>query len=429
LQWEITRTKTALITERYRTAGGYDLDLPPLQGGTQMKNKSQIIKKATAALLPLLLIFSLTGAAIPGGLNFTIKETVIVKDLDFTYTESGLAANMAPSFYKDTDGSFVIWWQDSGMSSYTEISEDDKNYDITNNQYLIRVYPGKPEKTVKKEIREWIDIQTEPRRVEFVFPSGMWQNKSGNTVLLYMGFLYDEADETIPEPSGYEYTFEEYDKDFKLIKKVVHKAVDLPGGDKVHSQNFAEKDKDDNYYIAVGDQVDVYNTDFKFLGAVTDIPANTSDLYDSKGKDTFLMVNTGGDGAVYTYWYEAEMRKVYKIDPRKQTSKYAFDVSLEESVWLYTGKDNALFYGVGVTLNAIDADGKIKPVLEWGTNGIAPYFSNNDFSMNDIANYESGTLCFYSKNGNFYNFNIEDKDGDSKTTNDKQLVLYEFIRK
>jgi uncharacterized protein (DUF427 family) len=61
-------------------------------------------------------------------------------------------------------------------------------------------------------------------------------------------------------------------------------------------------------------------------------------------------------------------------------------------------------------------------------NGIAPYFSNNDFSMEDIENYHSDTLCFYEKDGNYYNILIEDKDGDEATANDKQLVLYEFIR-
>jgi hypothetical protein len=394
-----------------------------------MRSKTRLIKKATAALLPLLLIFTLTGATIEGGLHFRVKETVIAENLDFTNYSSGLAASAAPSYYRDEDGSYVIWWEDNyNYATRDELEKNDPAYDNTYNHYLIRVYPGQPKKTKKIEIREWVSIQTDPRRIELILPSAMWQNERGNTVLLYVGFFYDEKDKTTYNNNGYDYTFEEYDKDFKLINKVVHKAPDLPGGEYANSYAFSAKDKDGNYYVATGLQILVFDKDYKLLGAVTDIPENTSELYGG-GKYTFLMVNTGGDGAVYAYWYEAEMRKVYKIDPRTLSSRYVFDIDIEDGVILYPGMGTALFYGVGITLNSIDKQGKVKPVFEWGTNNIAPAFADNNLILEEFEDYDVGTFCFYEKNGNFYNFNLEDKDGDSKTKNDKQLVLYEFIRR
>jgi hypothetical protein len=407
-----------------KTAGA---QCAPLHRGTHMKNKTQLIKKATAALLPLLLIFVLTGAALPGGLNFTVKETVIADNLDFTYRQRSLANDLSPSYYKDKDGSFVVFSQERAAFS---LSEDDPKYDPTRHMSLTRFYPGNNKEGKTVNIHEWVSVQADPRIIEFITPSGIWQNNRGNTVVHYYRLFFDSTDEAFTDLPLADFVFEEYDKDFKLIKSASHSIYDLPGGEPANYMDISGKDDNDYYYIATTNQIDVFNSDFEFLGTIPNIPQNPSKPITGEKYDVnMLLLCNGSDGKAYTYWYDEENIEIYKLDPEKLTADFVFDIDSDNSLWFYPGMGTALFYGVGETLNSIDIQGSVKPVFEWGTNGIAPYFSKNDFSMEDYEDYESGSICFYEKDGNFYNFNIEDKDGNSKTLDDKQLVLYEFIRR
>jgi hypothetical protein len=81
-------------------------------------------------------------------------------------------------------------------------------------------------------------------------------------------------------------------------------------------------------------------------------------------------VSTGGDGAVYAYFYDKKTREIFKIDPETLNFEYMFDIDLNKSAWLYPGEGDALFYGVGEYLYSIDEKGKTKTVFKWGTNGM-----------------------------------------------------------
>jgi hypothetical protein len=142
----------------------------------------QKIIKISAILIAISLFF---GGCMSESLTFEVNRIVLEETLDFTNYRSALAASAAASYYKDEDGSFVLWLEDSSSRNYADIEESDPNYDETNNQYLIRMYPGESERTKIVEIREWISVQEDTRITEFVFPSAMWQNNRGNTVVHY----------------------------------------------------------------------------------------------------------------------------------------------------------------------------------------------------------------------------------------------------
>jgi hypothetical protein len=389
-----------------------------------MKHK---IIKMSAVLIAISLLF---GACTSENLTFETERIVLAENLDFTNYPSRLAGGAAASYYRDEDGSFVIWWEDDyNIDSLQKLEEDDPAYDNTCNHYLIRVYPRQPEKTEKAEIREWEQWHLEPRIYEANLGSAMWQNERGNTVIQYVRMYSNAVEPAEHEDGEWDYIFEEYDKDFNLIKKAAYSAYDLPGGKDGNYQNFTAKDDNDNYYVSTGTQIVVLNADFDYLGVVDDIPKNQSDSYIGSESRPFLLVNKGGDGAVYAYWFDEEIRQFYKIDPITLTSEYMFDLGIEETAALYPGTGGALFYGVGESLYAIDEKGNTKPVFEWGTDGIAPYFVNNRYDPDDLENSESGEMCFYEKIGNFYNITVVDKDGNSQTRDDNEIVLYEFIRK
>jgi hypothetical protein len=387
----------------------------------------QKIIKISAILIAISLLF---GGCISEDLTFETQRIVLEENLDFTNYRSALAAGAAASYYKDNDGSFVLWWEDGyNIENLQKLDKDDPAYDNTCNHYLIRIFPGEPERTEKVQIREWEQWHLEPRIYEANLGAAMWQNERGNTVIQYVRMYSNTAEPTEHEDGEWDYIFEEYDKDFNLIKKASYSAYDLPGGIDGNYQNFVAKDDNDNYYVATGRQIVILNADFDYLGVVDDISENESDSYIGSDSKPFLLVNKGGDGAVYAYWFDEEIRQFYKIDPKTLTSKYMFDLGIEESASLYPGEGTTLFYGVGEYLYSIDEKGKTKRVFKWGTDGIAPYFVNNRFSPDDLENSEGGDMCNYEKNGNFYNITVVDKDGDSQTLNDNELVLYEFIKK
>ncbi|MDR0991431.1 MAG: hypothetical protein LBL87_00840 [Ruminococcus sp.] len=395
-----------------------------------MKTKTvYIFKRAIAAFLPLLLIFALTGATSQTGLEFEVKRTVIADNLDFSYRFKIFANDTnTSSYYKDTDGSFVLLVTEYANSS---LKKDDPNYDEKMSLSLIRVYPGKNihNKTVK--LHEWAGFSTETFISEYYDAPFIWKNKRGNTVIVYSRSYSNPIEPTEHENGEEDIVFEEYNKNFKLIKKTVYSAYDLPGGVFKNTLVSSEKDDSDNYYLSTNTQVLVFDADFKLLGAVDDIPENPS--LSSRGEENriyaHLMVSKGSDGAIYAYWFDKQTRQIYKINPKTLTSKHMFDIDIEKSAWLYPGEGDTLFYGYSKKLYAIDKTGKAKEVFEEVINGVEPYFGDTEFVKFNVRHYVSYAVGLYEKDGNYYNLIFEDKDGDSETKNDKQLVLYEFIRK
>jgi hypothetical protein len=344
-----------------------------------MKHK---IIKMPAVLIVILLIFTLCGCNTP---KFTENRTVIAEKIDFTYSPSKLAVDAAASFYKDADGSFVLWWEERETPAYNGIDETDPLYRNSKKQFLIRLNPETYEITEKKQIHEWMLHNEVTDILDMRIALSTFQNSRGNTVIAYNKFGRNG------EKQKHHFIFEEYDRDFNLIKTAEFPADSFPGGEEANAYIFAEKDDSDNYYLSGGDRVAVFTPDFEFSGIINDIPPNPGDPPgDETGMDD-LLVSKGGDGAVYAYYFYETKRELYKIDPAALTLKFAQNLDIEDVPWLYTGDKKTLF-------------------------------TRNEADITDPA-------VFYKKDGDYFNIVVEDKDGDSKTLDDYELVLYEFIRK
>jgi hypothetical protein len=382
------------------------------------------IIKISAVLIAISLLF---GGCMSESLAFDVSRIVLEENLDFTYRELHLANQASASYYKDTDDSFVVLTEEYRNRS---LAEDDPHYDHIRSLSLMRIFPGQNKKSETVKIHEYVSQDNDTRIFEFLSPSSMWQNERGNTVVHYTRRYSNPAVPSERGNSDYDYIFEEYDKDFKLIKKAVHSVYDMPGSYAGNTMDFSAKDDNDNYYIATGGRIIILNADFEMLGAVEGFPDNPSVSIKGREKEyAYLMPSKGGDGAVYAYYFDKKTREIFKINPETLNFEYMFDIDFMKSATLYPGEGDALFYGVGEYLYSIDEKGKTKRVFKWGTNGIAPFFEDNKFITDDYENNEATALCLYQKDGNYYNILIEDKDGDEKTVNDKELVLYEFIRK
>jgi hypothetical protein len=372
---------------------------------------------AAAVLIAILLL--ICGCNL-SGITFDSNRLVLADNLDFSYGVGKLAATAAASYYKDNDGSFVIWWEERETQPYNGISEDDPNFRDSKKYFLIRINPEAPEEIQKTQIGEWKLSDTAEREIEMRIPLTAFCNSRGNTVIIYTKIGRSGED------SINDITFEEYDRDFNLIKAVNHPLSDLPGGEEANSYYYAEKDDSDNYYLCGDRNVAVFDADFKFMGKVEDIPENIGESVTGEAGNNTVFPSKGSDGAVYVYYIDEINREVYKINPTSLSSQYIFDLSIEDSSWLYPGDSGYLFYGAGLSLIGINADGSTDDVMKWGTYGVAPGFGNNHYTA---AEDFEGNTCFYKKGKDYYNIVIEDKDGDEETLADKELVLYEFIRK